>query len=101
MYTTYDIKLKNVILWYIQISWALKKTEITFVFYVEKLTFVLLHQIGALILLLKIPHKPHQNLIVNYISKDNYYIEYQGGACPSSNCYQTVMWYPWEGHSRA
>lgn len=38
-------------------------------------------------------------MYVNYISKGDYYMEYQGGACPSCNCYQ--VWYPWEGHTRA
>lgn len=38
-------------------------------------------------------------MYVNYISKEDYNMEYQGGAYPSCNCYQ--VWYPWEGHTRA
>lgn len=52
-----------------------------------------------LLISLKNKRKHNRNMYVNYISKGDYYMEYQGGACPSCNCYQ--VWYPWEGHTRA
>lgn len=69
-------------------------------------TLVVLHHNSALDFALntsppKPEQNPHRNTFVNCISKENDYTGFQGEACTSSNYYQMVMWYPWEGHSRA